>query len=172
MKHFIIVDMQKDFTTGALKNDAAVAIIPKIKKHLEAAKKRGDNIIFTMDTHTEDYMNTSEGKHLPVVHCIENTDGWQIIDDFKEFFGDTIFIHKKHFGYDNWAKIIKPGDEVTICGTCTAICVASNALAIKMIDEVEVTVLSDCCACVTPESHEAALATMKMCQCNVTDYSV
>ena len=84
MKHFIVIDMQNDFCTGALKNDAAVAIIPRIKAELQAAKANGDNIIFTRDTHFDGYLETGEGKHLPVKHCLQNTEGWEIVPELKK----------------------------------------------------------------------------------------
>lgn len=168
MKHFIVIDMQNDFCTGTLKNDAAVAIIPRLKAELQAAKANGDNIIFTRDTHFDGYLETGEGKHLPKKHCIQNTEGWEIVPELKEEIDDkTTIIDKLHFGYDNWGNYIKPNDEVTIVGTCTDICVVSNALALKMIEGVEVKVIADCCAGLTPESHEAALTTMQMCQCEI-----
>lgn len=168
MKHFIVIDMQNDFCTGALKNDAAVAIIPRIKAELQAAKANGDNIIFTRDTHFDGYLETGEGKHLPVKHCLQNTEGWEIVPELKEEIDDkTTIIDKLHFGYDNWGNYINPNDEVVMVGVCTDICVVSNALALKMIEGVEVKVIADCCAGLTPESHEAALTTMKMCQCEI-----
>lgn len=168
MKHFIVIDMQNDFCTGTLKNDAAVAIIPRLKAELQAAKANGDNIIFTRDTHFDGYLETGEGKHLPVKHCIQNTEGWEIVPELKEEIDDkTTIIDKLHFGYDNWGNYIKPNDKVTIVGTCTDICVVSNALALKMIEGVEVKVIADCCAGLTPESHNAALTTMQMCQCEI-----
>lgn len=168
MKHFVVVDMQNDFCTGALKNDAAVAIIPRIKAEIQAAKAEEANIIFTRDTHAENYMETGEGKHLPVKHCVKDTEGWQVVPELMEETDEkTLFIDKTHFGFDNWSKYIKEGDEVTICGTVTSICVASNALALKMIEGVEVTVIADCCAGLTKEDHEAALKVMECCQCNI-----
>lgn len=168
MKHFIIVDMQNDFCTGALANKDAVAIIPRIKAEVQAAKAEKANIIFTRDTHAENYMETGEGKHLPVPHCVKDTEGWQVVPELMEETDEnTLFIDKTHFGFDNWAEYIKEGDEVTICGTCTDICVVSNSLALKAIEGVEVTVIADCCAGLTPESHEAALKVMECCQCNI-----
>lgn len=168
MKHFVVVDMQNDFCTGALKNDDAVAIIPRIKAEVQAAKAEEANIIFTRDTHTENYMETGEGKHLPVKHCVKDTEGWQVVPELMEETDEkTLFIDKTHFGFDNWAEYVKEGDEVVICGTCTDICVVSNALALKAIEGVEVTVIADCCAGLTKESHEAALKVMECCQCNI-----
>ena len=168
MKHFIVIDMQNDFCTGALANKDAVAIIPRIKAELQAAKAEKANIIFTRDTHSENYLETGEGKHLPVKHCVKDTEGWQVVPELmEETDEDTLFIDKLHFGYDGWEEFIKEGDEVVICGTCTDICVVSNSLAIKAIENVEVTVIADCCAGLTKESHEAALKVMECCQCNI-----
>jgi nicotinamidase-related amidase len=168
MKHFVVVDMQNDFCTGALANKDAVAIIPRIKAELQAAKADEANIIFTRDTHAENYMETGEGKHLPVKHCVKDTEGWQVVPELMEETDEnTLFIDKTHFGFDNWAEYVKEGDEVVICGTCTDICVVSNALALKAIEGVEVTVIADCCAGLTKESHEAALKVMECCQCNI-----
>ena len=168
MKHFIVIDMQNDFCTGALANKEAVAIIPRIKAELQKARAEGSNIIFTRDTHNEDYLKTGEGKHLPVPHCVKDTEGWQIVPELMEETDEnTLFIDKLHFGYNGWEEFIKEGDEVVICGTCTDICVASNSLALKAIEGVEVTVIADCCAGLTKESHEAALKVMECCQCNI-----
>lgn len=168
MKHFIVIDMQNDFCTGALANKDAVAIIPRIKEELQKARAEDSNIIFTRDTHTENYMETGEGKHLPVKHCVKDTEGWQIVPELMEETDEnTLFIDKLHFGYDGWEEFIKEGDEVTICGTCTDICVVSNSLALKAIEGVEVTVIADCCAGLTKEDHEAALKVMECCQCNI-----
>ena len=168
MKHFIVIDMQNDFCTGALANKDAVAIIPRIKEELQKARAEGSNIIFTRDSHSEDYLETGEGKHLPVKHCIMYTKGWEIVPELmEETDEDTLFIDKFHFGYDGWEEFIKEGDEVTICGTVSEICVCSNALALKAIEGVEVTVIADCCAGLTKEGHEAALKVMECCQCNI-----
>ena len=167
MKHFSIIDMQNDFTTGARPNKDAVDIIPKIKDRLNKARLDKAHVIYTRDTHSaENYMASGEGKYLPVPHCIKGTDGWQIVNELCPNQSDLV-IDKLHFGYDGWKDFIKPGDEVTMVGTCTDICVVSNALAIKMIENVDVTVLSDCCAGLTKEKHQAALEVMKSCQCKV-----
>ena len=168
MKHFIVIDMQNDFCTGALANKDAVAIIPRIKEELQKARAEGSNIIFTRDTHNENYLETGEGKHLPVPHCVKDTEDWQIVPELMEETDEnTLFIDKTHFGFDNWAEFIKEGDEVAICGTVTSICVISNALAIKAIEGVEVTVIADCCADINEEAHKAALKVMECCQCNI-----
>lgn len=168
MKHFVVVDMQNDFCTGALANKDAVEVIPRIKAELQAAKAEKANIIFTRDTHGENYLETGEGKHLPVKHCVKDTEGWQVVPELMEEADEnTLFIDKTHFGFDNWAEYVKEGDEVVICGTCTDICVISNSLALKAIEGVEVNVIADCCAGLTKETHEAALNVMKCCQCNI-----
>lgn len=165
MKHFIVIDMQNDFCTGTLKNDAAVAIIPRLKAELQAAKAEKANIIFTRDTHSENYLETGEGKHLPVKHCVKDTEGWQVVPELMEETDEnTLFIDKTHFGFDNWTEYVKECDEVTICGTCTSICVSANVSALKMIEGVEVKVLCDCCADINEEAHKAGLKVMEMQQ--------
>lgn len=160
----IVVDMQKDFIDGALGTKEAVAIVDNVKAKIEKYHSNGDEIIFTRDTHQTDYMSTNEGKYLPVEHCIEGTDGWQIWDGLA-IEGATI-INKPTFGYMNWKDYNL--EEVELIGLCTDICVVSNALIIKALyPEIKVIVDASCCAGVTPESHLAALMTMKMCQVEV-----
>jgi len=160
----IVVDMQKDFVDGALGTKEAVAIVENVKKKIAEYQVNGDEIIFTRDTHQADYMNTNEGKHLPVEHCIEGTDGWKICEGL-EVEGAT-YVNKPTFGYLNWKDYNL--EEVELIGLCTDICVVSNALIIKaMYPEIKVSVDASCCAGVTPESHAAALTTMKMCQVEV-----
>jgi nicotinamidase-related amidase len=135
---------------------------------LQAAKANGDNIIFTRDTHTENYMETGEGKHLPVKHCVKDTEGWQVVPELMEETDEnTLFIDKTHFGFDNWTEYVKEGDEVVICGTCTSICVSANVSALKMIEGVEVKVIADCCADINEEAHKAGLKVMEMQQCEI-----
>lgn len=183
-KFLVVIDMQNDFCTGALKNDDAVAVIPFIKAQIEHARKNGTKIIFTRDTHGSDYMETGEGKHLPVPHCIRDTKGWEIVDELapkgnvlvynpgvpaklSDAVLDATIINKTHFGFDEWKKFIPEDSEVTMVGTCTDICVVSNSLAIKAIEGVEVTVLAEGCAGLTKEKHEHALDVMASCQCRV-----
>lgn len=166
MKTLIVVDMQKDFIDGSLGTKEAVAIVPNVKKKIEESRAAGDQIIFTRDTHQTNYLQTQEGKNLPVEHCIEGTDGWQISSelDVRE---DDIVINKVTFGHIWDADIIK-GDEIELIGLCTDICVISNALGVKaVLPEVPVSVDSSCCAGVTPQSHDNALEAMKMCQIKV-----
>ena len=170
-KLLIVVDMQSDFVTGALGSEAAQAIVPAVDAKLRAAYFAGDKVVFTRDTHDENYLNTQEGKNLPVPHCVKGTSGWEIIDALKphaEVIGDVI--DKPTFGSLELAKQIDVSeyDEIELCGLCTDICVVSNALILKaQLPETKITVDARCCAGVTAESHKAALLTMKMCQVNV-----
>ena len=166
-KFFVVVDCQNDFISGSLANPAAQAALPKIKEAAEKALTYGAELIFTLDTHFEDYLQTGEGKHLPVEHCIEGTDGWRIVDELQDLANKAIIIPKHHFGSNLWEEYIQPGDEVTMCGFVSSICVISNALTIKQIENVEVNVIKDCCAGLTNEDHEAAMTVMKCCQCNI-----
>lgn len=184
-RFLIVVDMQNDFVDGALANPAAKATIPFIKAQIEHARENDIRIIYTRDTHGSDYMETSEGRHLPVPHCINETKGWEIVDELKPtnpiVFAplgvickliesspkSEIIVNKTHFGFDGWRHLIPEDSEVTILGTVTSICVVSNALAMKAIEGVEVTVLAEGCSGLSNEDHEAALKTMEMCQCKV-----
>ena len=162
-KFFIVIDMQNDFVTGSLANPAAAKTIPFIKEQTQQYKEKGYQIIFTRDTHFEDYMETGEGKHLPVVHCVKGTKGWEIVPELNST-PEAIVIDKEHFGYDGWKNYIKPGDEVVMCGTCTSICVSANVSVLKMIEDVEVKVLCDCCSDINEEAHKAGLKVMEMQQ--------
>ena len=160
-KTLIVVDMQNDFIDGALGTKEAVAIVPNVKKKIQEYVVNGAEIIYTRDTHTEDYMNTNEGKNLPVPHCIKGTQGWEIADGL--YVEKCKIVDKPTFGYIGWADY--QFEEVELIGLCTDICVVSNALMIKaLFPEINVSVDASCCAGVTPQSHEAALTTMKMCQ--------
>lgn len=164
MKTLIVVDVQNDFVTGALGTPEAQSIIPNVKAKIKKYQDRGDEIIFTRDTHQSNYLETNEGKHLPVEHCIENTDGWKIVCDLDV--PNCSYINKSTFGWTHWNN--RTFDEIELIGLCTDICVVSNALILKaMFPEIKITVDASCCAGVTPESHKAALTTMKMCQINV-----
>lgn len=165
-KTLIVVDMQKDFIDGALGTKEAEAIVENVKKKIESYKENGDEIIFTRDTHYNNYLETNEGKHLPVVHCIKDTEGWMINKELEV--PEAIYIDKPSFGYMNWKDYNL--EEVELVGLCTDICVVSNALIIKATyPEIKVSVDANCCAGVTPETHKAALTTMKMCQVEVIE---
>lgn len=166
----IVVDMQNDFIDGALGTDEAVAIVPKVADKIRNFSGR---IIFTRDTHGEDYMDTQEGKNLPVPHCIKETEGWQISPMLQELCKEDP-IDKVTFGSESLASILKKANEensigsITLIGLCTDICVISNALLIKaFLPEVPMVVDASCCAGVTPESHRNALAAMKTCQIKI-----
>lgn len=166
MKTLIVVDMQNDFIDRSLGTKEAQTIVPNVKKKIEEYRDHGDRIIFTRDTHDDNYLDTNEGKHLPVKHCIEGTDGWNISNELDVHSEDFIF-NKHTFGSLRWKDMELNGD-IEIVGLCTDICVVSNALILKAVyPEINITVDASCCAGVTPESHKAALLTMKMCQINV-----
>ncbi len=163
-KTLIVVDMQNDFITGPLGTKEAQAIAGNVKKKIEEYAARKDEIIFTRDTHYDNYLETSEGRQLPVVHCIEGTEGWQIVDGLEV--RDCIFIDKNTFGWTGWNEMFF--DEIELVGVCTDICVVSNALILKaFFPEASITVDATCCAGVTPETHEAALTTMESCQIKI-----
>lgn len=172
-KLLIVVDMQKDFVDGALGSKEAVAIVDNVVKKI---KNFDGDIIVTYDTHPENYMETQEGKNLPVPHCIKGTDGWKLNKEVQAALDKKNFkaIEKPTFGSTDLPEYIKgnynPDDtEIELIGLCTDICVVSNALLLKAnFLETKVSVDATCCAGVTPESHAAALTTMKMCQINVT----
>ena len=163
-KTLIVVDMQNDFIDMALGTPEAVAIVPKVREKIRAYVEKGDEIIFTRDTHFENYLETSEGKKLPVEHCIKGTKGWEIADGL--YVEGSKIIDKPNFGWSHWSN--EQLEDVELIGLCTDICVVSNALIIKAtFPDANVKVDSSCCAGVTVESHEAALKTMGMCQIEV-----
>lgn len=163
-KTLIVVDMQNDFIDMALGTKEAVAIVPNVINKIKSYIDNGDEVIFTRDTHQTDYLSTPEGIKLPVEHCIEGTKGWEIYDGV--YADGCKVINKPNFGWPNWSS--ETLEEVELVGLCTDICVVSNALIIKAtFPDIKVSVDSTCCAGVTPETHEAALTTMKMCQIDV-----
>ena len=167
-KLLIVVDMQNDFLTGTLGSPQAQGILPNVEAKIESVKQSGGTVLFTRDTHKADYLSTQEGRFLPVVHCVEGTEG-HLISDELDCGGLDVF-DKPTFGSLELAKQVAEGgyDEVELCGLCTDICVVSNALILKaQLPETAITVDARCCAGVTEESHKAALITMKMCQVNI-----
>lgn len=170
MKYLIVVDMQKDFVKGALGSAAALAIVPDVAKKIEQYRKDPDaKIIFTFDTHQENYLDTLEGQKLPVKHCIQDTEGWLLVPELPVE-PDDMCIYKTTFGWLRWADIIHPiaGDTIEIVGLCTDICVVSNALILRAsFPDVEIICDSTCCAGVTAEAHQAALTVMKSCQIDI-----
>lgn len=168
----VVVDMQKDFVDGALGSGEAVAIVPAV---CEKIKAFDGEIFVTYDTHGENYAETNEGRNLPVPHCIEGTDGWQLDKDVAKALEGKEYtaVRKPTFGSAELPGLIKSaaGDEeftVELIGLCTDICVVSNALLIKAaFPEIDISVDSACCAGVSRETHDAALSTMKCCQIKV-----
>ncbi|MGN0435805.1 MAG: cysteine hydrolase family protein [Wujia sp.] len=169
-KILIVVDMQKDFIDGSLGTGEAVAIVPEVKKLIENAMNDNLEIVFTRDTHHDNYLETGEGRKLPVVHCIENTEGWQICSQLTEYTEGRRIFDKPTFGSVELMCYLADGeyDEIILCGLCTDICVISNAMLAKAaLPEANVRIISSACAGVTPESHNNALEAMKMCQIEV-----
>lgn len=186
MKVLVVVDMQNDFLTGPLGNAETEAVIPAVIKKIEHYAQMPDAaIIYTRDTHFSDYMSTPEGQKLPVPHCIANTAGWQINPYVMaaSIGAHLVDIHNKYtFGlvdlgflletipdtFDNVEWDNYEIESIEVVGVCTSICVISNALILKAtFPAVPITVDSQCCACVTPQSHAAALDVMRMCQIDV-----
>lgn len=166
MRTLIVVDMQNDFITGSLGTAEAVSIVPNVVKKISEYEAAGARIIFTRDTHFDNYLETNEGKHLPVVHCVKDTWGWQVEDTVDR--PGMEHVDKITFGYDGWGSY--QFDEVEICGLCTDICVISNALILKALNpEMEIYLDPSCCAGVTPATHEAAIAAMSCCQIQIIE---
>ena len=170
MKILVVVDMQNDFIDGALGTPEAVAIVPYVK---ELIKSFDGKVFFTRDTHFENYMQTQEGKKLPVPHCIKDTKGWEIRAELNEL-RKTEAIDKLTFGSKELVNLLKDENDIesiTFVGICTDICVISNAMVVKAYyPEIPLTVDAKGCAGVTPESHKNALEAMKMCQIDVINY--
>ena len=169
MNYLVVVDMQNDFIDGALGSEEAVKIVPYVKEKIEGFDGR---IIYTRDTHQTDYLKTQEGKNLPVEHCIEGTQGWQIKDCLTT--EDMVVFDKVTFGSVELGKYLKECSEkeniesITFVGLCTDICVISNAMLTKaFLPEVKLVVDSKCCAGVSVETHNNALNAMKVCQIEI-----
>ena len=194
-KVLVIVDMQNDFVDGALGTPEAQAIVPKVADYIRTHADKDTVLVFTKDTHDVDYMDTQEGKHLPVAHCIKDTYGWELAPAIQEALYDvrgkydscdTYFpymadhvITKPSFGSLDLVNLLyvldddtgmQPGDvaEITLMGLCTDICIFANSVLAKTtLPEIPVRVVADCCAGITPESHERALEAMKMLQIEI-----
>lgn len=167
MKYLIVVDMQKDFINGSLGSKDAEAIVPSV---VNKVKNFDGKVIFTRDTHFDDYLKTQEGRKLPVVHCVKDTEGWQICGELKPYVNTVV--DKVTFGSVDLPDIIKNFkddiEEIELCGLCTDICVISNAMILKAaFPEVTVTVDSKCCAGVSVESHNTALNAMRAVQIEI-----
>jgi len=169
-KILVVIDMQNDFITGSLGTEEAVKILPRVEEKIKDFK---GTVLFTRDTHFDNYLDTAEGKKLPVKHCIKDTFGWQIYDSLEKYCTVKPF-DKSTFGSIELAEKLKemnesePIEKITLVGVCTDICVISNVMLIKaMLPEVSIVVDESCCAGVTPESHKNAILAMKMCQIEV-----
>lgn len=185
MKILCLIDLQNDFIDGSLGSVEAQAIVPNVVEKVKNIDKENTLILFTKDTHYDDYLETLEGKMLPVKHCIENTPGWCInkeissvvdnTDGYLYYSSDTIIhsrIYKNTFGSDILREFLLEHEneinEIEFCGLCTDICVVSNVLmARQTLPNTKITVDASCCAGVTPKKHKAALEVMKSCQINV-----
>lgn len=173
-KLLIVVDMQKDFIDGALGTMQAKNIVEDVVEKIKQYQSRGDEIIFTLDTHGENYLQTQEGHKLAIEHCIKGTKGHALCKELQHIEGiERYKIFEKHtFGSKELA--MELGDKgythIELIGVCTDICVISNAMLIKaFVPEVAITVDATCCAGVTPESHKIALNAMEMCQISITN---
>lgn len=187
MKVLVIVDMQNDFINGSLGTAEAQSIISNVCNLIKNYADEKTMIVFTQDTHDSNYLNTLEGKNLPVAHCIYESLGWEINKEVYQSFLDNkekysslnphgdYCILKSTFGSTSLQNLlfkiddeIEPIEDITLAGVCTGICVLSNAILAKAsLPEVPVNVVENCCACVSPESHKTALDAMKLCQINV-----
>lgn len=170
-KLLVVVDMQNDFIDSSLGSKEARAIVPNV---VEKINNWDGEIIVTQDTHYDNYLETREGKYLPVKHCIEGTDGYQIntdiFDALVKHHGNFAYLNKITFGSTALPEIIRGQnfEYIELVGLCTDICVVSNAMLLKAnYPEIDIAVDASCCAGVTPESHKAALTTMKMCQIDI-----
>lgn len=166
MKVLVAVDLQNDFINGALGTAEAAAILPRAERKIRSFEGL---VLFTRDTHTEDYLNTREGKALPVPHCIRGSHGWQLAARLLPYASEVI--DKPTFGSTALGERLRalnedaPIESITLIGLCTDICVISNALLLRAyLPEIPIIVDAACCAGVTPESHHTALAAMRACQ--------
>ncbi len=173
MKHFlIVVDMQNDFVSGSLGSKEAVGILKNVCEKIESFEGK---VFVTYDTHNNEYMESAEGKKLPVLHCVKGSEGWKLDPQVARVLEgkDYVCVEKPTFGSVELPKLLSEAADgedfdVMLIGLCTDICVVSNALLLKAcFPEKKITVDAACCAGVTPESHSAALLTMKMCQIDV-----
>lgn len=173
-KKLLVIDMQNDFIDGALGTPEAVSIVENVKAKIRSYPK--EDVFATRDTHTERYLNTQEGRNLPVPHCIRGSEGWEIRPDIAELIYPDHIIDKPTFGSTQLAKLMEllekreeGGIEIELIGLCTDICVVSNALYLKAaLPETPISCDASCCAGVTPAKHEAALETMRSCQIRIT----
>lgn len=181
MKVLVVIDMQNDFITGALGTPEAEAVVPRVAEKIRAWT--GGPVYATQDTHFSNYLETQEGRILPVEHCIQGTEGWKIESTVRAALADgaarsesVLYLTKATFGSRDLAEVLaqrqreEPIEEIVLIGLCTDICVISNALVLKaFLPETLITVDASCCAGVNPDSHRNALAAMRMCQIGVVN---
>ncbi len=164
-KLLVVVDMQNDFVSGSLASPEAEKVVPAVKKLILRKRAEGATVVFTKDTHGENYINTREGRLLPVPHTMKGTAGWEIVPELLS--EATEIFEKGTFGSLNLAEYARDWgfEEITLCGVCTDICVASNAVLLRAYcPESDVRVVAAACAGTSPANHEAALQTMRSCQ--------
>ena len=167
-KALVVIDMQNDFIDGALGSPEAQAIIPAVVDRVKSAVSEGTRLVFTQDTHHEDYLKTAEGKKLPVEHCIKPSHGWEIVSALTPYTKNVTIQEKAGFGAPGLPSLVADCDVIEIVGLCTDICVICNAMLLKaFFPEKTIRVDSSCCAGITPESHTRALEAMKMCHIDV-----
>lgn len=166
MHYLIVVDMQKDFIDGALGSPQAQAIVPKV---VELVSHFPGKVYFTRDTHGPNYLNTQEGRKLPVKHCIQGTPGWQLCEELQPFAANVV--DKLSFGSISLPRLLAQAgtpESITLCGLCTDICVISNAMILKSaFPETPICIEASCCAGVTQQSHDTALSAMQAVQIEV-----
>lgn len=174
MKVFIVIDMQNDFISGALGNSETLAVVEPMVERVKEVIAEGTEILYTLDTHFENYSDTQEGKNLPVPHCIKGTEGHNLIPELMSLINDeSRAVEKIIFGSKELPQRVIDvcggiPDEIELAGVCTDICVISNAMILKaFFPETKIIVNGRCCAGVSPESHSRALEAMKMCQITV-----
>lgn len=175
MKILLVIDMQNDFAKkgGTLSSPVTEKIVPKIVERVEAAEKNKEVLIFTQDTHEEEYLDTLEGRNLPIPHCLVNTDGWEIVAELKDFAKERVY--KISFGSFYLAELVTElireefeDAEIEVCGLLSSICVVTNCLILRTaLPNTKIVVNSNLCADVTEESHLAAMTVLKSCQIEV-----
>lgn len=169
MKFLIVVDIQVDFISGALGSEQAMNIVPSV---VEKVKNFSGTVIFTRDTHSDNYLDTQEGKKLPIPYCIKGTDGWEICDELQTYVDKAV--GKVTFGSVDLPSILRSYnediEEIELCGLCTDICVISNAMILKAaFSETKIIVDAKCCAGVSEKSHNTALDAMRAVQIEIID---
>lgn len=172
MKILVVIDMQNDFIYGSLGSHLTQNIVDNVVAKVAEYKKNGDTILYTRDTHYEDYLETPEGKKLPVEHCIRGTEGWKIIPELNpsSSAGKWAIINKPIFGSVDLMDYFEENDEIEFCGVCTDICVVSNALMAKSFyPNAKISVDPKCCAGTTINNHLSAIDVMRSCQIDIIE---